>query len=122
MSGSTAREQIRCHEWLQIVTHTHSKLASLAFTFSDTSLRRTLQNWQDGQFTTLALLSSITGLQEEGQRELFMVDSDHAAHSADFYHPSNYYPGAAGGTGKHSRAAREALIRRREAFSPRNVG
>lgn len=71
-------------EWLKVLPHTHTKLSTLSFDSPDA--RQTLQNWQDGAFSTKILLE-LAGKLGEKKGGFFVVDSDHAAHSLDAYHP-----------------------------------
>lgn len=74
----------RFQEWLKVLPHTHTKLSTLSFDTIDG--RQTLQNWQDGQFSTEVLVEVAKSL---GERKggFFLIDTDHAAHSLDAYHP-----------------------------------
>ncbi len=74
------KETIHLREWFSVIGHTHSKVADL---FSQGEV---MQNWQDGQLTLKKLAETLTALNKKGQG-LFFVDSDHAAHSLDEYHP-----------------------------------
>lgn len=73
----------RFQEWLKVLPHTHTKLSALSFDSPEG--KQTLQNWQDGQFST-EVLAEIASRLGERKGGFFLVDTDHAAHSLNAYH------------------------------------
>lgn len=118
-ASTTERKPVHFREWIQVIAHTHSKMASLAYNTDFKQVNKTLQNWQDGQFTTEYLLDTSRKLGDK-KGGFFIVDTEHAAHSADFYHPKNFTD-APEGSEEYHRVTKEVRNKRREAFEPGNL-
>lgn len=74
------KPSIHFQDWLQVVAHTHTKILSEA---------SELLNWQDGQLPHRTLREILRQLGEK-KGGFYLVDSDHAAHCLDVYHPSKF--------------------------------
>lgn len=89
-AGEQTRQEgplIRLQEWLRVIGHTHSRL-----TFHhQQDLRESLelQNWQDGQLPHKTLREILAKLGEK-KGGFYVVDTEHAAHALDVYHPKRF--------------------------------
>lgn len=85
-SPQPERKPLHFKQWLSVLYHTHSKFAALSYDVGLPHVQQTLQHWQDGQFTTSALVETTAQL---GERKggFLVVDTEHAAHSLPVYHP-----------------------------------
>lgn len=95
-------------DWVKVLTHTHSKLRGQ---YDQPDF---LINWQDGQLTTRKLVETVAQINKR-EGGLFVVDSDHAAHALDEYHPTLSKYTANGSSTDEVRALRA------KKFAPDNI-